>query len=193
MFVVSARVMGLFFAANTVTVSACQLLVLKAAGGRRGTRAVVVMCGLWAVSWALVLTNVGLGAGWGKGLFVSAVVVFSLGETLFAPTLPALVNDVAPDALRGRYNGASTFALTTGFALGPILVGVLLQRHWGVPLLVCLMLACAVVATLATRLRRQLPSGTDIIIASSATDGTPTSTEGGPAGEPSLRQQEVRA
>jgi MFS family permease len=160
---VGSSVVGLCFAANTVTVSACQLLVLKAVRGRRRTHAVVVLGGLWVLSWLLVLAGGHGGAGLGAVLFISAAVVFGLGETLFAPTLPPLVNDIAPAALRGRYNGASAFAFTTGFALGPALAGLLLQHHQTTGLLLALVLACTVAAALAGTLRRRLPAGTDVI------------------------------
>ena len=42
--------------------------------------------------------------------FAAANVAFALGETLVSPTLPAIVNDLAPDSLRGRYNGAYVLA-----------------------------------------------------------------------------------
>ncbi len=36
--------------------------------------------------------------------FFLAMVIFAFGETLFSPTIPAIVNDLAPERLRGRYN-----------------------------------------------------------------------------------------
>ncbi|MFD9434197.1 MFS transporter [Streptomyces sp. NPDC060002] len=159
----SAAVVGWAFAANMVTVTACQLLVLRAARGRRRTSAIVVLCALWACSWMLVLAGRHLGMGVGAMLFVSAAVVFGFGETLFAPALPALVNDIAPQALRGRYNGASAFAYTTGFALGPAAAGLLLQHGLDTVLLLGLTLACTAAAALAVTLRRRLPPGVDII------------------------------
>jgi MFS family permease len=158
-----ASLVGLCFAANAVTVSACQLVVLKLARGRRRTRGIRVLCVLWALCWVLVLAGGRVGAGMAGTFFILATVVFGLGETLYAPTLPALVNDIAPEDVRGRYNGAIAFAGTTGFALGPALTGLLLQHHLGAQLLLGLMLACAAAAALAGALRRRLPEGVDVI------------------------------
>jgi MFS family permease len=55
-----------------------------------------------------------------------AVSIYALGETLWSPVGPALINDIAPEHLRGRYNAA--FGLTWGVssALAPLLAGLFL-------------------------------------------------------------------
>ncbi|MDX2565305.1 MFS transporter [Streptomyces sp. TX20-6-3] len=159
----SAGVAGLAFTANTVTVTVVQLIVLRLARGRRRTAAIVALCGLWALSWALVLAGGQLHASAAAIAFILAAVTFALGETLFAPTLPALINGIAPEALRGRYNGAAGFAYTVGFAAGPALAGVLLQHGLTTPLLVGLLVACGGAALLARSVKRQLPAGADLI------------------------------
>lgn len=160
---VSTAVVGLAFAANTVTVTASQLLVLRATRGKRRTSALVVLCALWACAWMLVLAGRDTGHNTGAVLFILAATVFGLGETLFAPVLPALVNDIAPRALRGRYNGASAFAYTAGYAIGPAAAGLLLQRGLDLLLLAGLVVACATAAVLAVKLRRRLPPTVDLI------------------------------
>ncbi|WP_327408094.1 MFS transporter [Streptomyces sp. NBC_01281] len=160
---VSTAVVGLAFAANTVTVTASQLLVLRATRGKRRTSALVVLCALWACAWMLVLAGRDTGHNTGAVLFILAATVFGLGETLFAPVLPALVNDIAPRALRGRYNGASAFAYTAGYAIGPAAAGLLLQRGLDLLLLAGLVVACATAAVLAVKLRRRLPPTADLI------------------------------
>jgi MFS family permease len=69
-----------------------------------------------------------LGTGFGVTLFAGpavvlalAVVIWTLGEIAFMPVAAAYVADVAPDHMRGRYQGAwgSTFGIA--FALGPAL------------------------------------------------------------------------
>ncbi|MEU0785386.1 MFS transporter [Streptomyces sp. NPDC006173] len=160
---VSTTVVGLAFTANTVTVTASQLLVLRAARGKRRTSALVVLCALWACAWMLVLAGRDTGHNTGAVLFIVAATVFGLGETLFAIVLPALVNDIAPRALRGRYNGASAFAYTAGYAVGPAAAGLLLQQELDLLLLAGLVVACATAAVLAITLRRRLPPAVDII------------------------------
>ncbi|MGI5380665.1 MFS transporter [Streptomyces sp. CA-251387] len=155
--------MGVAFTANMVTVTAAQLVVLKLARGSRRTTAIRVLCGLWALSWALVLAGTRLQAGTAAVAFILAAVTFALGETLFAPTLPALVNNIAPETLRGRYNGAAAFAYAAGFAAGPAVAGILLQHHLTIPLLAGLILGCVAASLLAASVRRRLPKAADLI------------------------------
>jgi len=58
-----------------------------------------------------------------------AVNAAALGETLWSPVGPALVNDLAPEHLRGRYNAA--FGLTWGLsgAFAPLVAGLFLGSH----------------------------------------------------------------
>jgi MFS family permease len=159
----SAGLVGVAFTANTVTVTAAQLLALKLARGRRRTAAIGALCSLWALSWSLVLAGGHLQASTAAVAFILAAVIFALGETLFAPTLPALVNGVAPESLRGRYNGAAAFAYTVGFAAGPAAAGILLQHHLTTLLLVGLVLGCAAAGLLAASVRHRLPQAVDLI------------------------------
>ena len=102
---VSTRALGLAFAANTLVIVLLQLVVLQRIEGSRRTRVIAVMSRVWAGSWVLLGLS-GLVPGTvGATLLVTACAsVFAFGETLLQPTIPALVNDLAPDHLRGRYN-----------------------------------------------------------------------------------------
>jgi MFS family permease len=55
--------------------------------------------------------------------FAGAMVIFALGECLLSPTMPAIINDLAPPQAAGRYNGLGALAFTTGFLLGPAIGG----------------------------------------------------------------------
>lgn len=179
-----AWVVALAFAANTVTVTVCQLPVLRGAAGRRRTSAVAVLCVLWMVAWGLVALGgrSGIGAGPLAALFIAAAVLLALGETLFSPSLPPLINDIAPEELRGRYNGASAFAYTIGFAVGPVAAGLLLSHHERPLLLGILIVVLGVAAGLALDTRRRLPEGTDAI------DGPSGASESVPAAEPATTE-----
>ncbi|MFJ9752935.1 MFS transporter [Streptomyces chartreusis] len=161
----SAGSVGWAFAANAVTVMGAQLVVLRFARGRRRTAAIRMLCGLWALAWVLMLVVVTghFGAGAVVALVVLAAVIFSFGETLFSPTVPALINSIASEALRGRYNGAAAFAYTVGFAAGPALAGALLQHQLGIPLLGGLIVGCGVAGVLTVSIRRDLPVSADLI------------------------------
>jgi MFS family permease len=160
---VSTHGLGLAFAADMVTVVVAQLAVLRWLAGRRRTTGVALAAVAWAASWAVVIVGGRLGGGAAaETAFVIAMVIFAVGETLFSPTLPAIVNDLAPPEAAGRYNGLGALAFTTGFLVGPAAGGAVLGR-WGTGLFAALILACLVAAAAALRLSRQLPPGVNQI------------------------------
>ena len=153
----SASGLSAAFAANTFTVVCAQLLMLRLLAGRRRTRGVALVGVLFAGAWAITLLAGQLAGSGATMLFALAMVALGLGETALAPIMPALVNDLAPERLRGRYNGAFALAWTTGFIAGPLLAGPALAAGFGDALLVVLMAACGLAAITARRLERTLP------------------------------------
>jgi MFS family permease len=160
---ISAAALSIAFAINTVIVVVAQLPVLRLMEGHRRTTGIVVACALWATAWAVTflagqLTGMRAVAG-----FCLALGVFGIGETFLAPSQAALINDLAPDDLRGRYNGLYTLAWTTGFLLGPVVAASALAAGRAGPLFAGLIVACGIAALGALRLRSHLPAGTDLV------------------------------
>jgi MFS family permease len=155
---VSTRGLGLAFAANTLVIVLLQLLVLQRIEGRRRTRVIVVMAAVWAASWALLGASGAWPGTWTATFFVAACAsVFALGETLLQPTMPAIVNDLAPEHLRGRYNGLTSGCFQAASILGPIVAGFLIGHRLHLEYLVLLVAGCAAVAWLSVgRLETQL-------------------------------------
>ncbi|HEV2255197.1 MAG TPA: MFS transporter [Streptosporangiaceae bacterium] len=155
---IGTRGLALAFAANTLTVVVAQLFVLRALAGRRRTTAAALAAAAWAASWAVVITGGHLGGGAAAEIaFAAAAVIFALGECLLAPTMPAIINDLAPPGAAGRYNGLGVLAFTTGFLLGPAGGGAALGVGGGTGLFAALVLACASAAVAALRMSRHLP------------------------------------
>jgi MFS family permease len=162
----AARTLGLVFAANTCVVVLAQLPILKLVSGRRRTRALMLSTGFVALSWLVTLAGGQVWAARGAvALFVTAMVLLAIGETLFSPTAPAIVNDLATDEVRGRYNGAYALAWTTGFATGPALAGLAFATGHGDGLFVGLLAALAWVAYGAWRLEGRLPIAANLVTA----------------------------
>lgn len=158
---VSTRGLGFAFAANTAVIVVLQLLVLKRIDGLRRTRVIAVMGLVWAAAW-LVLGAAGLLPGTlGATLLVAAFAsVFAFGETLLQPTIPALVNDLAPDHLRGRYNALSSASFNLPSIVAPPFAGFLIDHGAAavyIGLLVLGSIATAVVAVAVVEPR--LPAG----------------------------------
>ncbi|MFZ2504435.1 MAG: MFS transporter [Nocardioides sp.] len=123
---VPARSLGWAYGANTAAIVLGQLVALRLIQGRRRT-AVLASAGLlWTVSWIVIgLSDVA--SGW---MAAAAIVVglglFGLGETLWAPVAPAVVNALAPERMRGRYNALQGVAWTVGSIIGPASAGLLI-------------------------------------------------------------------
>ena len=164
---ISTQGLGLAFAANTLVIVLLQLVVLQRIEGHRRTRVIVLMALVWAMSWGMLAAS-GISPGtWSATFFVAACAsVFALGETLMQPTLPVIVNDLAPDHLRGRYNALSSGTFQLASILGPIVAGFLIGHHLHLEYLGLLVAGCAVVAWLAlVQLEPQLDDRTNGVYA----------------------------
>lgn len=158
---ISTRGLGFAFACNTLVIVLLQLVVLQRIEGRRRTRVIALMGLIWAVSW-LLLGSSGLVPGTISAtmLVAACASVFALGETLLQPTIPALVNDLAPDHLRGRYNALSSGVFNLAAIIAPPVAGFLIDHDLGEVYVGILVLGCLVVGALSVlRLERELPPG----------------------------------
>jgi MFS family permease len=71
--------------------------------------------------------------------------------------MPAIVNDLAPEHLRGRYNGLTAGCFQGASILGPIVAGFMIGHSMHLEYLVLLVAGCGLVAWLAAaRLEGQL-------------------------------------
>lgn len=155
------KVLGWAFAANTGVIVIAQLFALRLIGGRRRSRMLALTAALWALAWGVVaLTD----AVTGPAAVAAAVIglgVFGLGETLWAPVAPALINEIAVEELRGRYNALQSMTWTIAGVLGPALGGWLIgggHPHLWAGLTVG---GCLLAALLFPGLRRDLTDAED--------------------------------
>lgn len=155
---VSTRGLGLAFAANTLVIVLLQLVVLRHIEGHRRTRVIVVMALFWASCWALLgATGISPGTTTATMLVAACASIFAIGETLMQPTIPAIVNDLAPDHLRGRYNALNAGAFQLASIVGPVVAGFMIDRGVHLEFLVLLIAGCGLVAWLSVgRLESQL-------------------------------------
>ncbi len=152
---------GLVFVVNTVVIVSLQMLALRLLAGRRRSSALGATGLLWALSWGLLgLVSVG-----SDGLRLTALLVygamFGIGEVLMAPMMQPLVNALATDRLRGRYNALSGLMFSICFVIGPALSGVLIGNGLGRIWLLGLVVAALVAAVVSFRLRRALTDEQD--------------------------------
>jgi MFS family permease len=154
---VSTGVIGFAFAVNTAVIVGLQFFVLRRIAGRRRTRVLMVMAGLWASSWVLLgLTGATPGTMAAAAGVLVFHAVFALGETLLQPTIPAITNDMAPDHLRGRYNAVSAGAFQSGTILGPVVAGFMLRHGWSNAFIAMIVVGCACMVLLAFAVERRI-------------------------------------
>jgi len=148
--------LGWAFGANTAVIVLGQLVVLRRIQGRSRSRLLAVAAAVWSLSW-IVISSAGLVDG---GLAVACAVVglglFGLGETLWAPVAPALVNELAVEELRGRYNALQSMVWTVSSILGPSIAGLLIGNGRSGVWAAVVIGGTAVAALLFLRLRRHL-------------------------------------
>jgi len=155
---VSTHVLGFAFAFNTAVIVVLQLLVLQRIEGRRRTRVIAVMGAVWALSWLCLGVS-----GMLPGRVLAAVLVcamasiFAFGETLLQPTVPAIVNDLADDRVRGRFNALNSASFQLPSMIAPPIAGALIGSGNGWLYIGILVVGCGVLGWLAiVRLEPQL-------------------------------------
>jgi MFS family permease len=160
---VSERQIGFFFFVNTVVIVIVQLPISRAIEGRRRMRALALMPALWAVAW-LLLDG---GAYWlgATGAFVVislALAIFGIGECFHGPAHQALVAEIAPDHLRGRYFAVHSLSWGLAGTVGPAIGGFILASRpfalWPLAAAVCLVAAVGALAV-----ERVVPVGNRVI------------------------------
>lgn len=166
---VSPHVVGLAFAANTGAIVAGQLWVQRRTSGLRRTRAIVMVGALWVLGWGVLAAAHWLGhRGTASVLTVTFAVVFGIGEMFFAPTIPAILNDLAPEHMRGRANASSAFCWSIATVIGPVFGGALVGAGDSLVWLALLIAGSGLAAALSLRLERILPAqangGTDSVV-----------------------------
>jgi len=110
----SAAAFGLIYAVNPVTVILAQPLVLR-------------LIDRLPVVPTMAISSLLLGVGFGMTLFAhtvpafaGTVLIWTIGEIGFNAVGPALVAEIAPPELRGRYNGLIGTAFGASALIGPL-------------------------------------------------------------------------
>ena len=140
------------YATNTFFIVLFQLWVVKKLENTQRKKGVAIAAIIWMFSWvSLAISGV---VGTGALVFViGCQFIFAIGEMVWSPILPSVVNQLAPDHLRGRYNSAATNTWQIAMIGGPAVAGTMLgaKLHW--LWLAGLMIGLLVVATAALRLK----------------------------------------
>ena len=133
------------FGANMLLIAVFQLwMVAKVAKHDRG-KLIATASLLWIFAW-IALAFSGILPSHAVIFLILCQSIFAIGEMVWSPVLPSVINQMAPDHLRGRYNSAGAGAWTIASIAGPIVAGTLLgaqlQWMWISILIIGLVLVC---------------------------------------------------
>ena len=125
------HVIGLIFFFNTSTIVVAQLWVLNRIERHSRTRVLAVVGVLWFIFWIVLDIALALPAVLAFISLCVAMVIFAIGETMMSPVGPALVNEIAPEHLRGRYNAAAGLTWGISGTFAPAITALYFNNHLG--------------------------------------------------------------
>jgi MFS family permease len=123
---------GIVFFFNTLVIVVAQVWVIKRIEGRSRSKVLLLVAIAWAACWVLLAASSLVSAVAAAIVITIGVSIFAVGETLWSPVAPSLVNDFAAPHLRGRYNAVGGLVWSVAGAIGPAFAGLLLGAGLGV-------------------------------------------------------------
>jgi MFS family permease len=178
---VTERGIGLVFLVNSIVIVLAQLPITRLVEGRRRMAMLALMTAVWAAAWLLVFgAGLWLTAGGAAAVIILAGAVFAIGECFQGATQQALIADLAPDRLRGRYMALSTNSWSVGWIAGPV-IGAFILQHRPLALWPIAAGACLAAGAAALALERRLP---EVVrrTPTAAAQAAPTPSEAGAEG-----------
>jgi MFS family permease len=154
---VGPKVVAYAFTANTMVIVVAQLFVVRLIQGRSRTRLLALVGLIMGASW-LILGIAGKVDGRNAVLSAAAVIacagVFAMGETILSPISPTLLNALATDELRGRFNALGSMVWGISGIVGPVTAAPLIgDGHSGIWLALTVG-GCLIAVALSLSLRK---------------------------------------
>jgi MFS family permease len=127
----SVHAIGVIWFFNTTTIVLAQLWVLNRIERRSRTRVMGIVAAFWFIFWIILESTLTLPAAASIPMLCLGMVVFAIGETMLQPVGSAIVNDIAPEHLRGRYNAAAGLSWGISSSLAPAITALYFTVHVG--------------------------------------------------------------
>ncbi|CAB4923495.1 unannotated protein [freshwater metagenome] len=122
----SPKWLGIFYAANTISIVLFQPAVLRKLDRESKYKALIAVAIIWSLSWAVVGTSPLLPIIAAGVMICLSQIVFAFGEMIWSPTMPALANELSPEHIRGRTNALTSLQWGVSGVLGPAISGPML-------------------------------------------------------------------
>jgi len=160
----SVHVIGITFFFNTLTIVFGQLWVLNKIEGKSRTKAMALVGVLWFIFWAVLGGSLAVPAVVAVVALCATQILFAIGETILQPAGSAIINEIAPEHLRGRYNAAAGTAWGISGTLAPAITGIYYALDLGNWWPIGMGLTALIGSGLMLRLRHQLTPSEDGVV-----------------------------
>lgn len=158
------NVIGIVFFFNTLVIVVLQITVLRRVEGLRRSSLLRVVGALWATCWLALALSAAFPPVIAAVLITVGICVFAVGETIWSPVAPSLLNSLAPAHLRGRYNAIGSLSFNVAGAAGPGLAGLVIGLGAGVIWAIGLAAGAVAAGVLLGGLRRVLTPEQDGLV-----------------------------
>ena len=157
----SVKWLAITYACNTAVIVVAQLFVINRVEGKSRTTVLAVVGAVYAGSWLVAAVATVVPPVTAGVLFCVGLAVFAIGETMWSPVSPGLLNDIAPEYLRGRYNAMGTGAFGLAGVAGPAFSALVLGNGHVAIWIVVTVLGCLSGSALILTLRGRLTPAED--------------------------------
>lgn len=121
--------LGIIFGVNTFAIVAFQPLVLKILDRHSKYTALVSVGFIWGLSWLAVGVSPYLSMLMAGIALCISQLIFAFGEMVYAPTSPALMQELTPEHIRGRASALISLQWGISGIAGPALAGIMIGAH----------------------------------------------------------------
>ena len=140
---VEPAIVGWSYAANTLVIVFFQLITLKLTKNKSRISILMITGAIWIVSWVFLGLSSYLALFYAILFLILSSAVFAIGETFYSTTAQPLLNDLAPEELRGRYNSLGGISWNVGGVLGPGISGAMLGADLNNQWIFLIILGCS--------------------------------------------------
>ena len=124
----SPAVLAWAFFANTFLIATTQLWFTKRVEKMDSRKAISLATLFWILAW-FTLALAGYVSAFAVAMVIVCQIVFGIGEMIWSPVMPTVVNALAPEHLRGRYNALAANSWQIAGIGGPVVAGTLIGAN----------------------------------------------------------------
>ena len=149
----SPKWLGIIWAANCFGILLMQAPMLRWLEKHSPTKTLTYVGIIWAVSWVLVALCFVTPWILVLPLQITSSVIFGIGETIWSPTIPTVVNQLIPDHIRGRSNALMSLQWGIAGVFGAPVAGFMFDAGLAKVWVGAMIIGCLIPVPLIARVR----------------------------------------